>query len=361
MKKLFIRYCFLLCFLYNFSQKEVDIDYKYQGSPYYPEQLLLASDSLKWPLNVYLAIDLQDVKDLDYSSSYFRAKFLSDSYTKYNFEYITKSQDTIDLDHEEFVQFYTPENNPNNVYLRKSFFNFSDYNYLFLDGLKSKQSLLIEAPFDVNWDLKDYPFDSQQLKVLFTSTVDSSIINLNEHSAFKSSFSKYLPNLKEGFRVESITTEKIYNVDKSDIIQTAPEKFRPMVTETLVFNINIDRKGSWLFFKLFIGGFLSYFISCLVFLVSSKEFESQTTIAIGAIFGAIGNRYYVDSVLPDVQVLTKADAISNLILFMVVLNVLIMILQKSDKTFFGFFQSKENSFFYSIYSFIVLLLAIILW
>ena len=81
----------------------------------------------------------------------------------------------------------------------------------------------------------------------------------------------------------------------------------------------------------------------------------------GAIFGAIGNRYFVDSVIPGVQVLTKADAISNLILLMVVFNILIMILQKSEKTFLVYFQSKENSFFYSIYSFIVLLAAIILW
>lgn len=350
-------------FLFSvYSQDEGFRGYKYEGAPYYPEQKLSKSDSLVWPLEFFLSIDIKDIKDLDYNSNTFKMFFLRDSYSKYGFEYITMDKDTISLVHDDFVQLYTSENNPNNLYLSdERYFSRLEYPYLFKGDLITKQNKLIEAPFDINWDLRQYPFDTQKLQVLFTSTVDTSIIKLNEHPEFKSSFSKLLPNIKDGFRVESITTSKRYNKDESDIIQTSPTNFRPMVTETLVFNVNLDRKGSWLFFKLFIGGILSYFISCLMFLIPNREFESKTTIGIGAIFGAIGNRYFVDSVIPGVQVLTKADAISNLILLMVVFNILIMILQNSEKTFFGYFQSKENSFFYSIYSFIVLLVAIILW
>tara|TARA_B100001094_G_scaffold85215_1_gene81592 strand:+ start:1791 stop:2879 length:1089 start_codon:yes stop_codon:yes gene_type:complete len=362
MKKVFLN-IFACVFLISIYSQNADLrDYKYQGAPYYPEQKLNESDSLVWPIDFFLSIDVKDIKDLDYNSSSFKMFFLRDSYSKYDFEYITALKDTISLDHGGFVQLYTSENNPNNLYLSsEKYFRYSEYPYLFEEDLKTKQNRLIEAPFDVNWDLGKYPFDEQKLQVLFTSTVDTSIIRLNEHPKLKSSFSKLLPNIKDGFRVESITTSKRYNVDESDIIQTSPTAFRPMVTETLVFNVNLDRKGSWLFFKLFIGGVLSYFISCLVFLIPDKEFQSKTTIAIGAVFGAIGNRYFVDSVLPGVQVLTKADAISNLIILTVVLNILIMILQESDKTFFKFFQSKENSFIYSIFSFIIFLLVIILW
>ena len=98
-----------------------------------------------------------------------------------------------------------------------------------------------------------------------------------------------------------------------------------------------------------------------MFLIPHKEFESKVTLAVGAIFGAIGNRYFVDSTMQNVQVLTKADAISNLILILIVFNILVMILQTSDKSFFKYFQSTKNSFFYSIYSFLVLLFVIILW
>ena len=92
-----------------------------------------------------------------------------------------------------------------------------------------------------------------------------------------------------------------------------------------------------------------------------REFESKVTLGVGAIFGAIGNRYFVDSVLPGVQLFTKADALSNLIIFMVVVNILIMILQYSEKTFLPYLQSAKNALFYSIYVFTILLIAILLW
>lgn len=337
-------------------------DYRYAGAPYYPEQFLSEEDSLRWPLELYVSIDLKDIKDLDYNNSYFKARILKDTYTKYDFEFISAKNDTIELFHDGFIQLYTAESNPYEFYSSdEKLYSYEDYPYLFKSKLKSKQSQLIEAPFDINWDLGEYPFDNQSLRLLFTSTVDSSIIDLKEHPDFKNRFSKIIPNIKDGFRVSSITTSKEYNTDYTDQIQTAPNVFRPMVTETLVVNINLDRKGSWLFFKLFIGGILSYFISCLMFLIPHKEFESKVTLAVGAIFGAIGNRYFVDSVIPGVQVLTKADAISNLILVLIVFNILVMILQTSDKSFFKYFQSTKNSFFYSIYSFLVLLFVIILW
>jgi len=78
-------------------------------------------------------------------------------------------------------------------------------------------------------------------------------------------------------------------------------------------------------------------------------------------FGAIGNRYFVDSVLPGLQLFTKADAVSNLIIFMVVVNILIMILQYSEKTFLPYLQSTKNALFYSIYVFTILFIAILLW
>lgn len=100
----------------------------------------------------------------------------------------------------------------------------------------------------------------------------------------------------------------------------------------------------------------------MVFLIPKyKELESKVTLGVGAIFGAIGNRYFVDTSLEGVQIFTKADAISNLIILMVIFNILIMILQNSKYERFQFFQSKKNALFYSLYAFMVLLLAILIW
>lgn len=359
MKDNFLILITLLSFNLIFTQKN-KVDYKYEGSPYYPELKLDQNDSLNWPLKLDISIDVKDIKDLDYSKETFLINLIKNTYSEYDFIYV-KDNDTIDLSHGNFVQLYTRENNPNNIYQGSlSSFHKNKYPYLFNKAQATKESQLLETPIDINWDFRDYPFDTQKLRILFTSTVDSSIIDLNENNFIKSSFDK-LPNLKDGFKLQSITTEKEYYTNNSDIIQTGPNEFRPLVTETLVFNLNIDREGSWLFFKLFIGGIISYLISCLMFIVPMKEFESKITLAVGAIFGGVGNRYFVDSVIPGVQVLTKADIISNFILVMIFLNILIMILKNSDKNHLKFLQAPENSLAYSIYTFITVILMIIAW
>ena len=97
------------------------------------------------------------------------------------------------------------------------------------------------------------------------------------------------------------------------------------------------------------------------FLLPFNELESRVNLAVGAIFGAIGNRYFVDSTLPSVQIFTKADAINNLIIIMVVLNILIMILQNSDKTIFAKIQKNKNAFLYSICYFLFFVILILIW
>ena len=356
-------FLFIFSFTINAQKGVKKIDYKYLGLPYYPEQYLSESDSLKWPIEFDISIDVKDVKGLEIAKDEFIAQLLISSFSNYGKSYITKARDTISLLHDEFFEIYIKENNLRGKQLLNSnyYLKSDDYDYLFYDNFKSKRLKLVEGPFDHNWDLINFPFDKQQLKFKFVTKVDTSIIKLRPSKEFKSTFKKPMENLKEGFNVESITYNYKYNNDESDLILISPGNTRGIVTETLEIILNLDRQGSWLFLKLFMGGILSFLISCLVFLLPEKsEFESKVTLSVGAIFGAIGNRYFVDSVLPGVQIFTKADAISNLIIFMIVFNILIMILQRSKKTFFNYFQSTKNSLYYSIYAFTVIFITILI-
>jgi len=363
MNKLFILFFFIITNNYAQNSSLID-DYKYKGAPFYPEQLLTEKDSLKWPINFEISIDVKDIKGLDLNSDQFFCKMLISSYSNYATSFVTSTKDTISLLHSEFFEIYVKENNLRGVqeYPSNYYFNGSDYEYLFYDDFQSKNVQLVEAPFDHSWDLRNFPFDKQKLKFKFVTTVDTSIIKLRPSKKFKSTFNNPMENLKEGFNIEFIDYNYKYNTDESDLILISPGKTRGIVTETLEIVLNLDRQGSWLFLKLFMGGVLSFLISCLVFLLPvGKEFESKITLGVGAIFGAIGNRYFVDSVLPGVQLFTKADAISNLIIFMVIVNILIMILQYSEKNYLPYLQSTKNALFYSIYVFTILLIAILIW
>ena len=361
-----IKVCFLF-FIFSinyFAQNNNKNDYKYLGDPYYPEQFLQEKDSLKWPIEFDISIDVKDIKNIDLNKDEFFSTLLVSSYSNYDTTYITIDGDTIQLLHDEFFDIYIKENNLRGDAVKPPIYykNTKNYKYLFYDNFKTKSVKRIEAPFDLNWDLRDFPFDKQKLKFKFITTVDTSIIKLRPSLKFPSSYNTPLENLKDGFNIEGISYDYKYNNDDSDLIRTSPNTTRGIVTETLEIILTLDRQGSWLFLKLFLGGILSFLISCLVFLLPvKKEFESKVTLAVGAIFGAIGNRYYVDSVLPGLQVFTKADAVSNLVIFMVFFNILVMILQHSKKTNFPYFQSPKNAFYYSLYIFSIIFLGILIY
>ena len=118
--------------------------------------------------------------------------------------------------------------------------------------------------------------------------------------------------------------------------------------------LNLTRSGSFLYFKLFFGAILSLLISSLVFFIDPKEFESRITLCIGSVFGAIGNKYFVESALPEIQVLTKADIVNNIMIILVIINIFLVIGQHNSKIKLGFLQSNLNAAIFSLLLFIVL-------
>ena len=295
-------------------------EFNRQGEPYYPELNLSENDSLKWPIEFDITIDVRDIKGLEIGNESFFSKLVVSSYSKYDSIFITEEGYSQSLKHREFFKLETKEsalNTKKNVAYYQN--NTEKFSQLFYDDFYTKEVLLYEAPFDINWNLRNYPFDSQQLRFKFTTKVDSSIIKLKPSENFKSTFTKKMDNLADGIKIDSISYSYEYNTDKHDIITMSPDYYKPLVTETLVMTLNISRSGSWLFLKLFFGGILSFIISCLMFLLPiTEELESKFAIALGAIFGAVGNKYFIASELSGVQVFTKADFVSNFIILMVV-------------------------------------------
>ena len=333
------------------------------GEPFYPEQYLSENDSLNWPIEFQITIDVKDIKDLDINQQKFFSDLVVSSYSKYDKSFTSESGDYIPLDHHEFFILETKESEPDKKNKERYFFkNKPQHQKLFYDDFYSKRVEFIQSPFDFQWNLRDYPFDTQKFKFRFTTIVDTSIIKLKPSKIFKSTFNRSMDNLPEGYSVNLISYDYEYNKDEHDLIQTSPNSFRPLVTETLVYNLEISRSGSWLFIKLFFGGILSFFISLLMFLLPiKKELNSKFAISLGAIFAAVGNKYFIASEISGVQVFTKADFISNLIIFMVVFNMLAMILQTSDKTYFKYFQSTKNTIYFSSIFFIISFLLILIF
>tara|TARA_B110000908_G_scaffold169872_1_gene227969 strand:+ start:724 stop:1866 length:1143 start_codon:yes stop_codon:yes gene_type:complete len=333
------------------------INYKSSGE-YFPYLKLSKDDSLNIPYTYDIEIFLRKIEDFDIKNSYFYATFDVAAYSQYDSLYITKNKEEIEitpsvdfrLDYKESDELYVSSYVYDGLVegVSDSIGNYSHYQY----------TGYVESVFLHNWNLKNYPFDTQELEIRFTSFHDTSLVKLTPSKIYPSSFNKKMRTLKEGYVINQIKSFNEY-IESNATIETGPNEERYTVNDNLVFNIVIDRDGSFLYFKLFLGTFLSFLISYLVFFIPIKDFESRMTLSVGGIFGAVGNRYFVESFMPGVQVLTKADLINNLIISLIVMNIIIVIAQHNKNINFGFLEKNRNSAIFSALLFIITNLIIV--
>ena len=295
-------------------------------------------DTISFPFKSELYVNIMDLKDVEIKNNFFTAKF----YYELNFD-----KDISLFEDEEY-------SNPLN-YVQLEFFEqpgseISEYTRR--DSL-SYIRVIDYTKFNHNWNVRYYPFDKPELELVFESSYDTAFFSIDakENKFFDFESPR---NLKDGFSLDNISYKKIYTEDKGSLDDNP-------VYEKLIFKINLKRGGSWLYLKLFLGSFLSFIISWLVFFIPRKEFESRVELSTGAIFGAVGNRAYVESIIPDVQVLTTADMVNNLSIFLIVFNIILFMVQKNNNITWKFFESNFNSAVYSFYLFILFNLSIIFW
>ena len=166
-------------------------------------------------------------------------------------------------------------------------------------------------------------------------------------------------SLEEGYVVEEINFREEFLNDPSKDLFFPFKNERSQVNSVGIFEIIVSRKSIWVFLKLFLGAFLSYVLSCLVFLIPKSNFGSRIDLTIGAIFGSIGNKYFVESSTSMSQVMTKADMINNLVIFLVLVNVVLVIMQDNDKFDFGKFENSNFSLVFSVFTMLILTTLII--
>ena len=392
-KKTFtILFClfFISGFLFSQSEETINItdsiikkektlrEYQRSGD-FYPYVPLTEIDTLEWPLQYDISLDFYDLKSFDVKNDIFTSVHAFTSYSDFPFEWIQPSNGEVwDMTHADYFQAVLRESELRLVgdAIKEEYLSPSD-SILFYESKISKEARIVDTEFDHKWDLANYPFDTQKLLYEFKTYYDTSMVKLSPSEKFVSTFEKNMRNLKAGYEIVGIDYRSEYNKINTERINTAPGIIRPVILQSLIFELNVKRGGVVLFFKIFTGGLLSFFISCLVFLIPLKDLDSRINLAVGGIFGAIGSSAFVYDVLPVVNVFTKADAINNLIVAMVVFNILVLLLQQStfkrinidgkylyrtvEAPYFKSLQNSKFAFFYSIFAFFTILTAIFLW
>ena len=165
-----------------------------------------------------------------------------------------------------------------------------------------------------SWRITNFPFDRQRLRISF------------ENSQFDSRYLIFAADTV-GNHFDPRFTLRGWIIDSCDITtgiknyETAfgDEDFVKPHTEYSSFRVRlgIKRDATGLFWKMFLGMYIAFLIAYICFFIHTDGIDSRFGLSVGSLFAVIGNKYIIDSSLPESTSFTLVDTLHGLTLFFI--------------------------------------------
>lgn len=164
------------------------------------------------------------------------------------------------------------------------------------------------------WKVDNFPFDRQNLRFsIENSQFDSSALLLIADTAGQH-FDKRFTLRKWSIDSILITTgNRTYETAFGDPVARVPKA----VYSNYKVKMVITRNAMGIFWKLFLGMYLSFLIAYMCFSIHIDSIDSRFSLAVGALFAVVGNKYIVDSSLPESSTFTLVDTLHGITLFFI--------------------------------------------
>lgn len=182
------------------------------------------------------------------------------------------------------------------------------------DSLSGKIWVMMKmkATMKEKWNVQDFPFDEQHLTMQIENSqydVGSMIFKPDlKGSKFSSTEAIDGWNIKD-FKVKSSTNK--YETGFGD---SRPGR-NPQTFSTFVIEMNLQRDAIGLFMKIFLGMYIAFLIAMISFAPKPWELEPRFGLPVGGLFAAVGNKYIIDSLLPESSTFTLVDSLHTLTFF----------------------------------------------
>jgi len=187
-----------------------------------------------------------------------------------------------------------------------------------IDSSDNKMYLLmkLQCVMKDSWAINNFPFDSQKLRFSI------------ENSQFDSRSLVFVADTL-GKHFDPRFTLRGWNIDSLDITTGikayetgfGDESLKKPHTEYSNFKVRlqIDRDAMGLFWKMFLGMYVAFLIAYMCFYIHADSIDSRFGLSVGALFAVIGNKYIIDSALPESTTFTLVDTLHGLTLSFILL------------------------------------------
>lgn len=169
-----------------------------------------------------------------------------------------------------------------------------------------------------SWRINNFPFDRQTLRLsLENSQYDSKSLIFVPDTAGDHYDKRFTLS---GWVIDSFTMRtaiKEYETGFGDPSLSKPH------SEYSAFRvrIGIKRDALGIFWKLFLGMYVAFLIAYICFYIHADNIDSRFGLSVGSLFAVIGNKYIIDSALPESTSFTLVDTLHGLTLFFIFLVV----------------------------------------
>ncbi len=180
-----------------------------------------------------------------------------------------------------------------------------------IDG-KAWVMMKMKATMKEKWNVQDFPFDQQHLSMqIENSQYDtSSMVFLADTKGSKFSPTEAIDGWDiRDFKVSAGTSE--YETGFGD---SRPGR-NPQTFSTFLIEMNLQRDAMGLFMKIFLGMYIAFSIAMISFAPKPWEHEPRFGLPVGGLFAAVGNKYIIDSLLPESSTFTLVDSLHTLTFF----------------------------------------------
>jgi hypothetical protein len=188
-----------------------------------------------------------------------------------------------------------------------------------MDG-KTWAMMKMKCVMKENWQVHDFPFDKQHLKV----KIENSIYDINS-LVFK-------PDVKgsifgddetiDGWTISNFKVSANTNLYKTGFGDSRPGRDKQNFSEFII-EMDIEREAFGLFMKIFLGMYIAFLISMLSFTPHPSELEPRFGLPVGGLFAAVGNKYIIDSLLPETSSFTLVDTLHSLTFLAIFMTLLV--------------------------------------
>lgn len=166
-----------------------------------------------------------------------------------------------------------------------------------------------------SWTINNFPFDHQTLRFsIENSQFDSSSLVFTADTLGKQFDPRFTIRGWNINNLEVTTGIKAYETSFGDESLDKPH------TEYSNFKVRIklDRDAMGLFWKMFLGMYVAFLIAYMCFYIHVDSIDSRFGLSVGALFAVIGNKYIIDSALPESTTFTLVDMLHGVTLLFIV-------------------------------------------